>query len=47
MLKKVFLWSSCTYHISVADFLSVRSRYDVAVVAVVGYHYGIFSIQFL
>ena len=39
------LWSSYTYHISAVDSLSVRSRYDVAVV--VDYHYGIFLIRFL
>ena len=37
MLKKVLLWSSYTYHISVADSLSVRSRCEVSAV-VVGYH---------
>ena len=46
MLKKVLLWSSYFYHISVADSLSVCYRYDVAVIGG-SYQYGIFSIRFL
>ena len=34
------------FNIFFKDILSVRSRYDVAVI-IAGYHYGIFSIRFL